>query len=228
MTYTNEDDFSSFWKEWLSEVVTSTILTLFEPESDGIPKVRIGQARFISTKLTKSSDDSFIRFPQPYGRNTTLAGIWMFLEKGHEREYLVTAFGKRKGSGADRPGQFYGLHISHGAGHAVKFSPICIDYFQKHIAEIDNGEVLVCHNHPRNIVTDLLSQLIDWSPVPSNRDREVMYQFRYRAIVNWLASGNFRNIRFFLVENGRPREIQLPPADRIVKMLSGLRIHMGP
>ncbi len=225
MTYTYKDDLSSILKDWLSEVVTSKILTLFEPERETIPNVRIGQSRFISRKLAKSSDDLFIRFPQCYGRNTTLAGIWMFLEKDHKREYLVTAFGKRKGSGVDRPAQFDGLHISHGVEHEVKFSATCIDYFQKHIVEIDNAEVLVCHNHPRNFVSDLLSQLVDWSPLPSNKDRETMYQFKYRAILNWLASGSFHNIRFFLVENGRLREIQLPSVDRVVNALRGLTIH---
>lgn len=225
MMYTYKDDLSSTLKDWLSEVVSSKVLTLFEPERETIPNVRIGQSRFVSRKLAKSSNDSFIRFPQCYGRNTTLTGIWMFLEKDHRREYLVTAFGKRKGAGVDRPAQFYGLHISHGVEHGVKFSPTCIDYFQKHTIETDNAEVLVCHNHPRNLVTDLFSQLIDWSPLPSNKDRETMYQFKYRIILRWLASGSFRNIRFFLVEHGRLREIQLPPADRVVDALRGLTIH---
>ncbi len=222
-----KDDFFSIWKDWLKEVVASKILTLFEPETKSIPNVRIGQARFVSGQLAKSPGDSFIRFPQCYGRNTTLAGIWMFLGEDHKREYLVTAFGKRKGSGVNRPAQFYGLHISHGTEHEAKFSPTGFDYFQKHVLKIDNAEVLICHNHPRNFASDLLSQLVDWSPLPSNRDRETTFQLKYPAIVDWLVSGSFRNIRFFLVEKGRFREIQLPPADIILKMLRELTIHSG-
>jgi hypothetical protein len=213
---------SAVLKDWLTEVTTSKVLTLLEPEIESIPSVRIGQARWISGKLAKSSDDSFIRFTRGYGRHTTLAGIWQFLEKEHRIEYLATAFGKRKGSDIRRPGQFYGIHISHGAEHNVKFSPACIDYFQKHIAGITNAEVLVCHNHPRTFITGLLSQIIDWSPLPSDTDRETTYQFKYRSLIEWLVSGNFRNIRFFLVENGGLREILLPPAGRLVTMLKDL------
>ena len=146
----------------------------------------------------------------------------MFLEKDHKKEYLITAFGKRKGRGLDRPACFYGLHISHGAERSVNFSPLCIDYFQKHITEVDNAEILVCHNHPRNFVADLLSQIIDWSPLPSNTDRETMYQFKHKEVIKWLASASFRNIRFFLVENLRLREIQLPPVARIAQFLRWL------
>ena len=222
MTPALKDNLSSMWKEWLNEVMTSKVLTLFEPERKTILNIRIGQARFISAKLTKSPDGSFIQFPQPYGSHTTLAGIWMFLEKDHMRKYLVTAFGKCRGKDRTRPAQFYGLHISHGSEHDVKFSPACIDYIQKHIAGIGNAEILICHNHRRNFVTDLLCQIIDWSPLPSNTDRETMYQFKYRAMIHWLASSNFRKICFFLIEDGRLREIQLPPVNRIAKMLREL------
>jgi hypothetical protein len=219
MTQQARSSLSSVWKDWLNEVITSKALTLFEPETESVLNARIGQSRFISGKLAKTCDDSFIKFPKSYGRRTTLAGIRMFLEKDHKKEYLVSAFGKRRGSRLDRPAQFYGLHISHGVEHEVNFSPTCIDYFQKHIAGIENAEVLVCHNHPRHFVTDLLSQFVHWSALPSNRDRETTYQYKYRAIIHWLASGRFRTIRFFIVENGGLREILLPPADRIAKML---------
>ena len=215
----NKSDFSSVWKEWLKEIATSKGLTQFEPEVESISNIRIGQARYILGKLAKSTDDSFIKFPQSYGRKTTLAGIGMFLEKDHQKEYLVTAFGKRKGRGADRPAQFYGVHISHGLKHNVNFSHACIDYLEKHVDEIKNAEVLICHNHPRNFITDLLSQIVDWSPLPSNMDSETMYQFKCRSFVNWLKSGSFSRIRFYLFENGGLREIQLPSINRISQML---------
>lgn len=218
MKHEYKDDPYSVLKDWLSEVMTSEAITLLEPETVSLSSVRVGQSRFISGKLIKSNDDSFILFPQCYGRNTTIAGIWMFLEKNHRREYLVTAFGKRIVAGA----RFCGVHITHGARHNVNFSPACIDYFQKHIAKINDAEILVFHNHPINFIMDLLSQIIDWRPVPSNMDRETAYRFKYRAIVNWLATGNFYNIRFFLVEDGRLGEILLPSADKIANMLRKL------
>jgi hypothetical protein len=221
MAQADGNNVSSALNEWLKDVGKSKALTLFEPEI-GTPNYRVGQARFISGKLSKSAHDSFIRFPNRYGRHTTLAGIWMFLEKDHSREYLVTAFGRRKGKGLDRPAQFDGLHVSHGEAHNVKFSPFCIDYFQKHVSGIENAEILICHNHPRNLVSDLLSQIICWSPLPSNTDRETMYQFKCRAITNWLVSGSFKSIRFYLVENRRLREIQLPPVERISQLLKWL------
>ncbi|MBI1785578.1 hypothetical protein HYR69_10590 [Candidatus Sumerlaeota bacterium] len=219
MALANNGDFSSRWKEWLNQIISSKLLTIFEPEKEFIPGVRIGQARYISTQLVKASDDSFIHFPNEYGRHTTLSGVWMFLEKDHKKEYLITAFGQRKGKGVDRPARFDGLHVSHGAKHSVQFSPRNLDYLQKHIDRVINAEVLICHNHPQNIVSDLLSEIIDWNPLPSNTDRDTSYQFKYNALVRWLASGNFQSMRFYLVEAGRLREILLPPADRIVRML---------
>jgi len=49
-----------------------------------------------------------------------------------------------------------------------------------------------------------------------------MYQFKHRAIVNWLLTGSFKNVRFFLVENLALKEIQLPPVERICQALNWL------
>jgi len=146
----------------------------------------------------------------------------MFLEKNHKKEYLVTAFGKRLGKGRNRPARFFGLHVSHGAEHSVNFSPARIDYLQKHVSDVDDAEILVCHNHPRNFVSDLLSQVMDWEPLPSSADRETMYQFKYRAIIQWLVSGSFKSIRFFVIENFGLKEIQLPPVERICQAMNWL------
>jgi len=214
-----EKDLATRLKEWLSEVSTSKFLTMFEPERSSLRDVRIGQARYISSRLQKAPDDSFVQFPDRYGRHTTLAGIWMFLARDHEREYLVTAFGRRQGKAVNRPAQFEGLHVSLGNEYSVRFSPTNLDYLQKHIDKVRDAEVLICHNHPRNFLSDLLSPVIDWSPLPSKIDRETMYRFKYDVIVRWLASGNFQNMRFYLVEAGELREILLPPIDRIAAML---------
>lgn len=219
MTLPLHNDFSSKWKEWMCQIINSKMLTIFEPEKKFIPDVRIGQARYISTQLMRASDDSFIQFPKNYGRHTTLSGIWMFLEKDHKKEYLITAFGKRKGKSIDRPVQFDSLHVSQGGYDSVQFSQRNLDYLQKHIDRVTNAEVLICHNHPQNILSDLLSTVFDWSPLPSNTDRETTYQFKYNALVRWMALGNFQNMRFYLVEAGRLREISLPPAERIIRIL---------
>lgn len=207
-------------KEFLGEIVTSKVLTAFEPETRVVPGVRIGQARYISTKLAMAPDDDFIKFPKRYGRHTTLAGVWMFLEKDHEKEYLVTAFGRRKGRSLRGPSQFDGLHVSQGNQHAVNFSERSLGYLKEHIDKVRDAEVLIVHNHPRNFVSDLLSRLVDWDPLPSNTDRETMYQFKYESVLRWLASGGFQSIKFYLVEDGRLREFQMPPTSRIASLLS--------
>ncbi len=157
-----------------------------------------------------------------------LAGIWMFLGKDHKREYLVTAFGKRKGATPARPAAFHALHVSCGGEHNVAFSRACVEHIQKHIGEVSNAEVLVCHNHPNHFVTDLLSQIIDWSPLPSNTDRETMSAFKYRAILQRMRSGNLSHFRFFLIEHGRLREISMPSVNRMAEALraviSGRRV----
>lgn len=209
--------------EWLKEIVSSKVLTGFEPEKEILPNVRIGQARYISNRLARTSDDSFICFPSDYGRHTTLAGIWYFLKQGHEREYLVTAFGKRRGQDLSRPAQFHGLHISYGGPSQVNFSPNCLDYLQKHIVGVSNSEVLICHNHPRNGTTEILSQLMDWGPLPSNTDRQTLLHFKYIAFMKWLETGDLQHLRFFLVEHERLREFLLPPANIILDKLKALQ-----
>lgn len=220
MYSSNNVKFSSILEEWIREIVCSKLLTIFEPEKHSLSGVRIGQARYISGKLAKSPDDSFIKFPtnSGYGRHTTLAGIWMFLGKDHRNEYLITAFGKRRGQGANRPAEFYGLHISYGTKGNVQPSPCWFDYLYKHTGSVDNAEVLICHNHPKHLVRDILSQMMDWSPLPSSTDRETLFKFKYEALVRWYTSGNFQSLRFFLVEEGRLREFQLPPLARLVEI----------
>ncbi len=143
----------------------------------------------------------------------------MFLGRDHDKEHLITAFGRRKGRALNRPAEFQGLHVPHGTRNAVQFSRLNLDYPQKHVDRIRHAELLVCHNHPGNFVSDLLSAVIDWSPLPSNTDRETMYEFKHNAIARWLASGNFQNMRFYLIEEGRLREILLPATGRIAKIL---------
>jgi len=169
------NDLETRIKGFLSEIVTSKALTVFEPETRVVPGVRIGQARYIATKLAISPDDYFVKFPKRYGRHTTLAGVCMFLEKDHKKEFLVTAFGKRRGRSLRGPAQFDGLHVSHGNQHAVKFSERSLHYLKEHVDKVRDAEVLIVHNHPRNFASDLLSRLMDWSPLPSNTDRETMY-----------------------------------------------------
>lgn len=222
------EDWKNILEDNLKQIIGSKLLTIFEPERHSIPGVRIGQARYISRKLSKASDDSFIRFPNHYGRHTTLAGIWMFLGQEHTSEYLVTAFGKRMGKGLKRPAKFYGLHVSHGAERSVQFSPYWFDYLNKHINSIRNAEVLICHNHPKHFIRDILSRMLDWSPLPSVADREIMFRFKHETIVRWAASGNFQNLRFFLVECGRLREFLLPSLDRLAKLAQAVAAYRQP
>jgi len=84
--------------EWLKALVKAKALALFEAERD-LPNYRIGQARSICGKLTHSADDSFIQFSNRYGRHTTLAGIWMFLEKDHKRNISSPPLGSEKEEG---------------------------------------------------------------------------------------------------------------------------------
>jgi hypothetical protein len=210
-------------RELLSEVATSRILAAFEPEVEVLPGVRIGQARHIASKLAIAPDDHFIKFPRRYGRHTTLAGVCMFLEKDHAKEYLVTAFGKRRGRSLRGPAQFDGLHVSHGNEHAVNFSERSLHYLKEHVDKVQDAEVLIVHNHPRNFVSDLLSRLMDWGPLPSEIDRETMYQFKYESVLRWLASGGFQSIKFYLVQDGRLREFQMPSSVRIASLLNMLR-----
>ncbi len=216
------NDLGTRIRELLGEIVTSKVLTAFEPETEVLPGVRIGQARYISTKLAMAPDDHFIKFPKRYGRHTTLAGVWMFLEKDHANEYLVTAFGKRKGGSLRGPAQFDGLHVSHGNQHSVNFSDRSLCYLNEHVDKVRDAEVLIFHNHPRYFVSDLLSGVMDWSPLPSNRDRATMCQFKYESLMRWLASGGLQMIKFYLVEEGRLREILMPPAGRIVSLLNAV------
>lgn len=153
--------------------------------------------------------------------------MWLFLEKDHMKEYLITAYGKRKGGKRACPAQFTGVHITHGGYDRVQFSRQNRDYLQKYINNVKDAEVIICHNHPQNILSDLLSNIIDWSPLPSNTDRETTYQFQYNALLRWISTGILQNLRFYLVEDGRLREILLPPADRIIAILNNINCLSG-
>ncbi len=148
----------------------------------------------------------------------------MYLSKDLSHEYLVTVFGQRRRSGIYRPADFSGFHISFGTYSQVQFSPACISIFQRMISQFSNTEILIFHNHPRNIVTDLLSQILDWDPLPSNTDRNTMSSFKYETIVHWLAAGHAFNVRFFLIENKRLREICLPSLEATLNIFKEIKI----
>lgn len=213
-------------KNWLVEIALSKLLTVLEPEKKALPGIRVGEVRYISKILRGSKDDSIVQFPQPYGRNTVTRGIWTFLSREHHREYLITAFGKTKGSGSKRPARYEGLHISLGMSDAANVSSWSSYYAQRHLDVVRNAEVLVFHNHPKRFISEILSQLLDWSPLPSSLDRETMFEFRYQSAVNWLVSSEFRNIHFYLAEVGRLREYQIPPAGKVVEALKAVLTDM--
>ena len=209
----------SLTKDFLKEIVTSKILTGFEPEEESIMNVTIGKARFISGKLMRSADDSFIKCEDSYYNfNTVLVGIYMFLKKDFLKEYLSTVFGKHIG----KKKQVLGLHISCGTEHNVNFSSICFDYFQKHI-KIDKAWVMICHNHPKCFFNNLIYKIIGNSPLPSNIDRKTMLQLKYGDIFQWLFRNKPNDIRFFLVENSRLKEFKLPPFDKIVYLINSIK-----
>ena len=204
---------------YLKGLVSSKALTLIEPEIFSLAGVRLGQVRHISKLLTTSDSDEFKKFPNLYGRHTTLAGILSFLEKDHVREYLITAFGKRKTGKLNGPAQYEGFHISHGGESSVGFSEKCLHYLNLHSKQVNKSEILIFHNHPNGIVRDFISQLVDWSPLPSNTDRDTVYHFKRQGVIDLLTSGKYGIMKFYLVEMGRLREIKWPSLDRIMKIL---------
>lgn len=224
MEHFDNTHFLSSIEDWLQEVATSKILTIWEPEIKSLNNVYPGKLRYISRLLSQSKDDNFYKFPNKYNLNTTLAGAWSYLSKEHQREYLITVFGQRLGSGLKRPASFEGYHISFGDSSRVNFSPQCIDYFDKHISTVKNADILIFHNHPINFATNILSQIIDWNPLPSNADRTTMLNFKFKSIANWLLSGNLKNVRFLLVEQSRLSEISLPPISLMMNLFkAGIR-----
>lgn len=64
---------------------------------------------------------------------------------------------------------------------------------------------------------------MDWNPLPSNTDRNTMLNFKYKDIVRWLVTGNFQNVRFFLIEMSRLQEICLPPPQFIMGLINALK-----
>ena len=213
---------SSYLDSFVAELTKSAFLRIVEPEIIEIRGHRIGQSRYISTKLAASEPDSFIAFPNKYGRKTTIAGIWMFLEKPHKNEFLITAFGNRKGVGLSRPAQYEGIHICHGAEHNVGFSPMAIDYVRKH-SQVDNAEILIFHNHPLNFLSSIFEK--SWLPLPSTTDRETLYAFQKASLADWISTGNFKRVRFFLVENRSIHEFVLPPIERFGDILTLIRTY---
>jgi len=205
----------------LKELVSSKALTLIEPKIFSLAGVRPGQVRYISKLLTTSDSDEFKKFPNLYGRHTTLAGIWSFLEKDHAREYLITAFGKRKTGKLNGPAQYEGFHISHGVKSSVGFSEKCLHYLNLHSKRVNKSEILIFHNHPNRIERKFLSEIVDWSPLPSNTDRDIVYDFKFkdRGVIDFLTSGKYGVMKFYLVEKGRLMEIKWPSLDRIMKIL---------
>jgi hypothetical protein len=132
-----------------------------------------------------------VNMRRPLNRNAFLCGVLDMTER-EAVEYLFVGFGRRHGSTT----RVEAVAHTSGSADRVLIPASLWKAVEDWLADGSRHEVLLVHNHPRNI----LNVLFDNMPLASGTDRDTWL----RAVLHG------KTIRCFLVENGFVREFRTP------------------
>jgi hypothetical protein len=138
---------------------------------------------------------------RPLNRNAFLFGCLDFLER-QPLEHLIVGFGRLARSTT----RLEGLTHIVGSADFVQVPPAIWDAAKTWLKTTPQSQVILVHNHPRNMLNAILDNL----PIASGTDRDTW-------ITSVLESGP--GVRFYLVENGFIREFRTPMIMRLLRQL---------
>ncbi len=191
-------------------------LAEFEPTKSKF-RVRSGNVSAITKVLRSLGHDEVRLFPTPKGRTDFLWAAYNHLVKLTDHEELFVALGRRRGDGEHAPSSLEGVWRGVGGRDSVALSPQVQGMIERQIL-VENGEVIIVHNHPPFDVKSLYSFLFGWKPLPSSADREVALGHNLRAFFSALQNGRGGRLRWYLVDESKLAEFYLPSLERIMDL----------
>jgi hypothetical protein len=154
---------------------------------------------FIYSILTMGSNYFMLR--KSILRNSFLKGC-LELTKNQPIEFLIIGFGTKRGTGTD----IYSVLYLKGDEASISVPQDVIELIISMVS-IPGNEVIIFHNHPKNQLNKILKN----KPWASFADRKTILNTRlfspFLIIQSYLGWGE---IKFFLGENGKVREISRP------------------
>jgi hypothetical protein len=160
---------------------------------------------FFSIFTIKSN---YIKLPKSILRNSFLKGC-LELTKNLQVEFLIIGFGSKRASGTD----IYSILYLVGNENSINIPEDVLNLISE-MASIPGNEVIVFHNHPKSQLNKVLKN----DPWASFTDRKTILNTRLVQPFNILQSIiGWGEIKFFLGENGKVREISRPLLKEFLK-----------
>lgn len=152
------------------------------------------------------------RFRSPLNRNAFLCGCLDSTEP-EEIEHIIFGFGHRHGLTT----KVTGAARVEGEANRVSIPDALQQAVFKHVGSDHRAEVLIFHNHPRNV----LNIALDNHPLASGTDRETLLGYYVQPLVAVKSLMGGGRVRCYLGENGFVREFRTPNLLSLLNRLSG-------
>lgn len=153
----------------------------------------------------------YYKFREHLNRNAFLCGCLDFTDQ-ETTEHLIVGFGYKYGSTTKISA------ITHiiGERNSVSVPESLQQNIKKHLESEYRNEVLLFHNHPRNV----LNVMIDNLPLASNTDRDTWLRYFVQPLNALKAFMGGGRVRCYLGENGFVREFKTPNLLVVLNQLS--------
>jgi hypothetical protein len=219
----------SVWDDLIARAVAvapmllaNRIVAQFEPMPAAID-YRTDHAYLVRSAISATGHDGFAAFPEPLGRNAFIVAALEHLAPIRDREELIVAFGKRRGSRDEAPSRLEGLWRGIGGRDEVSITPLLRDTVQKQSGAMDRSEIIFVHNHPEHDVKSLIRFLFGWTPLASSPDRDTALRMNLTASLRSML-GHANHFRFYLVDEGKLARFWLPSVETFMALLGNLKI----
>jgi hypothetical protein len=185
----------------LVEILETAVTSSFEPQPVQFKAEHEHEVPRVRARLTRTRDGNLGRFRPPVNRNGFLLGCLDYTELKGE-EHLIVGYGIRHGFTT----KIESLHHVVGGRESVSIPATVAHTLWDHYGSHQKHEVILFHNHPET----LLSQLLDHLPLPSRADRMVLESRALQPIQLFRRLLGQGRVLFFRQQNGFVREFTLP------------------
>jgi len=193
--------------DMVKEIAESALLGSSEPNPIRFNNRHEADVMRVRAKLAGARDGRLGRFRSPVNRNGFLLGCLDYTQLRAE-EHLIVGYGFRHGSTT----KIESLHHITGSTYEVAI-PLHVSHaLWDHYGQNEENEVVLFHNHPKN----LLGQLLDCFPLPSVADRLTLEARALQPVQLLRRLLGQSRVMFFLQQNGFVKEFTLPSVRAIL------------
>ena len=202
------------------ELAKAAAVSAFEPLKTEF-RVPRGQPGVITKALRRMPHDETREFSAPKAREAFLLAAYRYLTP-LDHEELVVAVGSRRGRGRSAGARLVKLHRVVGSADRVALTPK-LRFLLDEYLDLEGGEVVLVHNHPRHPVKSFINEHIGWRPIPSAQDRELALSFLQTRLEHCLTVGRPSSWKWYLVDESQIAEFVLPTLDALAALMQKIQ-----